>query len=187
MDISKMRAIIETLRTTDVAVRVGVVDGIARYGGTKSAANKKRKAGAASDSHLTNAQLARIHEFGSPAHGLPARSMLNIPLADHREQWMSVFKNKAESFLKKGSLTQLYELMGVAALKIVDGAFQTGGYGKWPPLTRATLLAKLSGSLSKRRAKVAAIFSGEIGMGILIRTAQLRRSFGYEVVQRSKS
>ncbi len=47
-------------------------------------------------------------------------------------------------------------------------------------------MAKLSGSLATRKAKLVKIFSGEIGMGILIRTAQLRKSFGSEVVVREK-
>ncbi len=186
MDIQKMRDLIDTLRSTRVAVRVGVVDGIGRYAGTKAEVGKKRKGGASADSHLTNAQLAKIHEFGSPQHGLPARSMLNVPLADHRDEWIAVFKNKAEAFLVRGKLMDLYALMGVAAEKIVDGAFRTGGYGKWPALTRRTLMAKLSGSLATRKAKLVKIFSGEIGMGILIRTAQLRKSFGSEVVVREK-
>lgn len=164
MDIKKMQALYEGLQMK-VAIQVGVFQ-------DKSV----RKEGG-----LTNADLASIHEYGSPDHGLPARSMLRIPLYDHAQQIMAPFRGKAEEFLAKNKLINLYKLIGVAAEKIVLEAFATGGFGKWAPLTYRTLMAKLSGSLKTRKSKVQKVMEGQIGQGILIDTGQLRRSFSSRV------
>lgn len=130
---------------------------------------------------LTNAELAMYHEYGSPAHGLPPRSMLKVPLTDHAQQVMAPFKGKAEAFLQTGTLLQLYKLIGIAAEKVVLGAFKTGGYGKWTSLKGSTLMAKLKGSLKKRKSKLGQIYAGQAGEGILIDTHQLARAFSSRV------
>lgn len=163
MDLKKMQSLYEGLKTKAV-IQVGVF-------ADKSARNDT----------LTNASLAAIHEFGSPEHNLPARSMLKIPIADHAQEIMEPFKGKADSFLRKGTLLQLYKLIGVACEKVVDGAFQSGGYGKWAPLKYSTLLAKFKGNLKTRKGKLAQIYAGQVGEAILIKTGQLRRSFSSRV------
>lgn len=163
MNIKKLQDLYENLKQTP-HIEVGVFE-------SKSARKDK----------LTNADLAMYHEYGSPAHNLPARSMLKVPLADHAQDLIAVFKGKAEAFLVKGTLRQLYNLVGKAGEKIVIGAFDTGGYGKWPPLTYGTLLGKSKGSLKVRKGKLAQIYAGLTGQGILIRTGQLRRAFSSRV------
>lgn len=164
MDIRKMQDLIEGLKTK-ARVEVGVFQ-----------SDSPRKAG-----ELSNADLASYHEYGSPVHGLPPRSMLRQPIADHAKDIMEPFRNHAEAFLVKGTLAQLYKKIGVAAEKVVQQAFATGGFGKWPQLTYRTLLGKVKGSLKKRKGKLAQIYAGEIGQGILIRTGQLRRAFSSRV------
>lgn len=164
MDLKKLQALREGLKMK-VAIQVGVFQG-------KSA----RK-----DGPLSNADLASIHEYGSPEHGLPARSMLKIPIAEHAQQIMAPFKGKGEEFLAKEKLIKMYKLIGVAAENIVRQAFATGGFGKWAPLTYRTLMAKLSGSLKTRKGKIAKISKGQIGQGILIDSGQLRRAFSSRV------
>lgn len=167
MDIKKMHSLIESLKTKAV-IQVGVF--------SKDTARK--------EGDLTNASLAAIHEFGAPEHGLPARSMLKVPISEHIQEIMSPFKGKAEAFLAKGTLLQLYKLIGIAAEKVVDGAFNSGGYGKWAPLKYETLLGKLRKghkSLHWRKLTIAHVYAGNIGMAILIRTGQLRRSFSSRV------
>ena len=164
MDIKKMERLAETLKTKAV-IQVGVF-----------ADKTARKSG-----KMTNAALAQIHELGSPEHGLPARSMLRIPIHDHAQEIMKPFIGKAEAFLAKGTLLQLYKKIGVACENVVLGAFTTGGYGKWPSLTYKTLMAKLKGSLAKRKSKIGQMYAGEIGEGILIRSGALRRAFSSRV------
>ena len=168
MDITKMKQLYEGLKTRAV-IEVGVFE---------DSSSRKNSGG------LTNADLAMYHELGSPEHGLPARSMLKIPLADHAKEIMAPFRDKAEAYLMKGTLLQLYKLIGIAAEKIVLGAFATGGYGKWAPLKNATIWRKLKGSMSKRVNQYWNIKAGNVGSGILIDTGQLRRAFSSRVIMK---
>jgi hypothetical protein len=137
---------------------------------------------------LTNATLAAIHEFGAPEHGLPARSVLKTPIKDHIKDIMGSVKGKADMILKATDVKKFWDLVGVAAYKVVDGAFRTGGYGKWAPDSYKTLLAKLNKGkfrkLSARKSAIAQIYAGQVGMGILIDTSQLRRSYRSRVIMK---
>jgi len=173
MNIDKMLALAEQLKTRQ-SIQVGVfVGGAAK---NKSARDKGPARG-----RLTNADLAAIHELGAPSVGIPARSMLHVPIHDHAKDIMDPARGKAEELLKSGGALRLWKTVGIACEKVVLGAFSTGGYGKWAPLKRATLLAKLKGSLKKRRGQIAQIVKGERGMEILIDTGQLRRAFSSRV------
>lgn len=132
----------------------------------------------------TNATLAAIHEFGAPEANIPARSMLRVPIKDHANKIMGEIKGKADWLLANGGPMRLWKSIGIAAENVVDDAFATGGFGKWAPLKYATLLAKLKGSLKKRKGTIGKIDKGEAGAGILIDTAQLRRSFSSRVRMR---
>lgn len=169
MNIDKLKQVYEALKTKP-NIQVGVFTGKA----------------ARSDGPLTNADLASCHEHGSPKHGLPARSMLKIPIHDHITDVMKPFRDNAEKALVSGqvSVLRMYKLVGIAAEKIVAQAFATGGFGKWPILKYKTLLGKLKGSLSKRRSKILDMYAGNIGMGILIKTGQLKRAFSSRVRMR---
>ena len=185
MDLQRMNDLIEGLKRR-ASIQVGVF------------ADKSAR----TDGGLTNAGLAAIHEYGSAEHNLPPRSMLRVPIGEHIKEIMEPIKGKAVLMLKSGSLLNLYKTIGIAAEKVVLGAFETGGYGKWPPLTYKTLLEKLRGphgprqvmrngklvwinkkgrSLSKRKGILAQIYAGQVGMGILVATAQLKRSFSSRV------
>lgn len=132
----------------------------------------------------TNATLAAIHELGAPEHGLPARSILKTPLHDHASDIMAPIKGKASQLLEKGGVELLYNSVGAACIKVIEQAFATGGFGKWAPLKYSTMLAKLRGSLSKRKQQIAKVYTGEHGMGILIDTGSLRRAFSYRLVMK---
>lgn len=169
MNINKLKKLYESLGTVP-HIEVGVFQ-------SKTARKEKG---------LTNAGLAEIHEYGSPEHNIPRRSMLKVPLADHAREIMEPFKGKATAFLAKSTLMNLYKLVGIAGEKIVLGAFSSGGYGKWVPLKYSTLLAKLNRgkngvSLKTRKGKLAQIYAGLVGEGILIDSGQLRRAFSSRV------
>lgn len=165
MNIEKMETLAENLKQR-ASIQVGVFE-------SKSA----RESG-----KFTNADLAAIHEYGSPEHNLPPRSMLHVPIAEHSSEIMAPFKGKAEQFLIKGKLKNLYDLIGFACEKVVLGAFETGGYGKWAPLKSNTIWRKLKGSLASKANKFWNIKAGNTGMGILIDTGQLRRAFKSRVI-----
>lgn len=164
MDIKKMHQLVENLKRRAV-ISVGVFQ-------DKTARKEKG---------LTNAMLAQYHELGVPEHNLPARSMLKVPIGDHAQEIMSDFKGKADAFLVHSKLISLYKLIGIKCEKIVLGAFDTGGYGKWAPLKYGTLLGKFKGNLKTRKGKLAQIYGGQIGEAILIRTGALRRAFSSRV------
>lgn len=164
MDITKMKSLLEGLKKK-ASIQVGVFE-----------SETARKDGA-----LTNASLAMIHEMGSPEHNLPARSMLKIPISDHISQVMEPMKGHAEAFLAHSTLVNLYKTIGIAAEKVVAQAFASGGFGKWPSLTYKTLMGKLRGSLKTRKGKLAKIYAGQVGQGILINSGQLRRAFSSRV------
>lgn len=164
MSIDKMKQLIEELRQTP-HIEVGVFE--------KDTARR--------DKGLTNAALASFHEYGSPAHGLPPRSMLKVPIADHAKDIMDPIRGKANELLAKGGAKRLYKLIGIACEKVVQQAFATGGFGKWPALKYKTMLGKVKGSLKKRKGKLAQVYAGMVGQGILIRTGQLKRAFSSRV------
>ena len=56
------------------------------------------KSNARSDG-LTNADLAMIHEFGSPAHNIPERSVLRKPLINNAEAVANLAKNAIGKFI----------------------------------------------------------------------------------------
>lgn len=166
MNLDKLKGLVESLKTKPT-VQVGVFS---------------NKTGRRDD--MTNASLAAIHEFGDTRHGLPARSILITPLKDHAKEIMASVKGKAGELADKGKVAQLWKLTGIAAEKVILQAFSSGGFGKWAHLKGATILAKLHGSMKKRRATLAKVYSGQSGEGILIDTGELRRSFSSRVVMR---
>ena len=129
----------------------------------------------------TNAYLAMVHEFGSPKHGLPPRSMLRVPIAEHAQQIMASVKGQAEQLVKEKGAKSLWDRVGKAAEKVVIGAFDTGGYGKWAPTKVKTTFGKLKGSMKRRLRTFYDVMHGKTGMGILVDTAQLKRSFSSRV------
>lgn len=167
VDLDKLKGLVESLKKVP-HIQVGVFE-----------AKTGRKKGG-----MTNAAVAAIHEYGAPQHGLPARSILRVPLRDNKARIMEPMKGKAIKLVKSSSAMQLWKEIGIACEKVVQQAFDTGGFGKWAPLRRSTLLAKLKGNLRKRQKLIDFIYQGQIGMGILIDTAQLRRAFKSRVVMK---
>jgi hypothetical protein len=174
MSIEKMQKLAEQLKT-----RPDIQVGVFTNGARKNRSVRTQKKGTRGT--LTNADLATIHELGAPSVGIPPRSMLAGPIHDHTKEIMEPIRGKADDLLKTSGALGLWKLVGIACEKVVLGAFSTGGYGKWAPLKRSTLLAKLKGSLSKRRGQIAQIYAGQTGMEILIDTGQLRRAFSSRV------
>ena len=110
------------------------------------------------DSGQTNASIGAVHEFGSYSDNIPRRSFLKDPF--HEKQTAIV--NKVAQLIKANKLEndftlKVFKLIGIYGESIVQEAFETGGFGKWQPLSQQTIDKKKSDS-------------------ILIDTGELRRS-----------
>ena len=117
------------------------------------------KSNARSD-ELTNADLAMIHEFGSPAHNIPERSFLRKPLINNAEAVANLAKNAIGKFIAgKISAVEALGAIGEEAKGISKEAISDGIS---PALKPATIKRKKS---SKP----------------LIDTGQLLNSITYEV------
>jgi len=108
-----------------------------------------------------NATIGATHEFGSFTKNIPQRSFLKMPIAENSDK-LTQSINFEEELTRKEGVKNIFEKMAVNAVAIVQTAFETGGYGKWQPLSNQTIKKKKSAS-------------------ILIDTAQLRKSITYRV------
>lgn len=131
----------------------------------------------------TNAEIGFIHEMGSHAHGIPRRSFLWDTFTFHGEQLMKTLKPVTETLFKKGKVDEYLKEVGIACTNLVVEAFHTGGWGAWAPLKYATLLAKLKGSLKKRKALIGQIYAGQGGDTPLTDSGQLWQSIASRTVK----
>jgi phage gpG-like protein len=85
---------------------------------------------------VNNATIGAVHEYGSPARGIPARSFLRVPLNDNLQGEMeksgAFTKEQARDVIKTGSLVPWLRQVAVLGEGVVRKAFATGGGGKWP-------------------------------------------------------
>lgn len=112
---------------------------------------------------ITNSEIALKHEFGSIEENIPPRSFLRMPL-EHKGRDITKFLtgNKVKDLILKGDLEGVMKLLGVKAESIIQLAFDSGGFGKWPRNSAMTI--KLKG-----------------GDRPLIHTSQLRRAVTSQV------
>lgn len=113
------------------------------------------------DGESTNASVGAAHEYGT--ENMPKRSFLRMPLAKYLDKEIEssdFFSDKnLKEIIKTKSFVKLGEVIGSIAVKVVDDAFQTGGFGEW----------KESNMDNKKVHQT------------LVETGQLRRSIAYEV------
>lgn len=113
------------------------------------------------DGGPTNAQVGAAHEFGTTK--LPVRSFLRVPLAEHLGEYLeaagAVSPEAFAQIIAAGSFVPWAKKVGIVAENVVADAFDTGGFGKWPP----------SDMTHKKVART------------LVETAQLRNSITSEV------
>lgn len=82
----------------------------------------------------TNASIGALHEYGSSK--MPIRSFLRVPLTDNLNKSLEASdafdKDALSEVVKTGDIRPWLKKVSVLAEGIVAGAFETGGYGKWP-------------------------------------------------------
>ena len=78
-------------------------------------------------------KIGAIHEYGK-------RSFLREPLNTKKKDILGTIDNQWKAIFEKGKdAKDALEIIGVKATNISKGAFTTLGYGKWEPITDATL------------------------------------------------
>lgn len=88
---------------------------------------------------VTNPSLAYIHEFGSPAHNVPARPFL-VPGAESITPMAAkIFEKGIKSAIegKSGALTTALRQVGVVAQDAVQHKIETGPFAPLSPVTIA--------------------------------------------------
>lgn len=136
----------------DYAVKVGLV-------GSKGSEEHE------GSDDMDNAAIGLIQEFGSVTNNIPPRSFLRMPIEEKQADIISEMQEYIDA--EGGAQAvgkRFYERLGVAAVKAVQDAFSSGGFGQWPPNTDETAAKKGSSAP-------------------LIDTGQLRRAVDYEVVR----
>ena len=130
-------------RLVGVEVLIGVADDDQpdpKKSNTKIVPNKRK------EGEMTNAQLAYIHETGSPINNIPARPFLNPGIKDSKEDWSTHLRRAGEAALdgNASATTREYNAAGMVALIAVKKKITAGIP---PPLKPATVAAR------KRRTK----------------------------------
>lgn len=104
--------------------------------------SKKAKAGVykATTSDLSNADLGAIHEFGGG--NSPARSWLRLPLTKKAAWIVAQAARGAKQLLAAGRMDEVLARMGISAEVSIIDAFETDGWGTWPPNAPSTIAKK---------------------------------------------
>jgi hypothetical protein len=144
------------------------------------------KQNARKDDHgnpINNPTLGLVHEKGSVSRHIPRRSFLLVPLMDLLPKRINqIGKSVWDSLIRDKGLRSAFRHLAVEGENIVQGAFSTGGYGKWAPW--ATKYGR-SRELEARHKRRKMRFIGPIQLAILVRTAQLRKSISSKVMGRA--
>lgn len=113
----------------------------------------------------SNATIGLQHEFGVASKNLPMRSWLRMPLNEKLPEELKNIGKDTMKALTDTDVENLFAKIGIKAEAIIQEAFDTGGFGKWSPLSAKTIESK---GFDKK----------------LIETTQLRRSVSSEVVKK---
>jgi len=112
---------------------------------------------------IDNVTLGAIHEFGSETKGIPPRSFIRMPLEERAKDLRADIVREIGDYVRNNQSEETaLKRIGIAAENIIQKAFDTKGFGKWPALKASTIAKK--GSASP-----------------LIDTAEMRRAITSEV------
>lgn len=121
------------------------------------------------EGELDNATLGMIQMFGSVTKNIPPRDFLLMPIETHGKDIVKRLDTAAvREAIDAGDVKKVFALLGAAGEDYVQQAFETSGFGQWPPNKAATIARKGSDRP-------------------LIDTAQLRRAITSDVVKASEA
>ena len=191
-DLTELNRIMKMLKE-NYTLRVGII------GSTATAEHN--------DDGLTNAELGTFHEFGGTSKNgkeqPPRRSFLEDPLKlklnFNSEDMKPLRKVLWKQFFVKKAPQQFYDELGAKALEIIEGAFNTNGYGMWKSLSmplfserwdkaekaygkleKAMLQGKIPYDLKRLNNAMKQISNPQI----LTETGRLRKSISYKVIKK---
>lgn len=158
-NVNGLDQMIKALKGKPPSARVGIL-------GSTNPRNNARSsmtyASVANSQATSNATVGAAHEFGTSK--IPMRSFLRVPLMDLLDKEIdssgALDKDVLKNVIKSGSVLPWLTKITILAQKIVLGAFDSGGYGKWP---------SWKGNYTSNTGQ------------ILLDTQQLRNSITYEV------
>lgn len=87
----------------------------------------------------SNAEIALVHEFGSPAQGIPERSFMRSTIDANRQKYHREMQRIADKVLSGAPTTQALNLLGMRAANDMKRTIQ-GGIP--PPLKPETVARK---------------------------------------------
>lgn len=91
---------------------------------------------------LTNVEIALIHEFGSPAMGIPERSFVRSSFRNHRPEYIGMLKKMMPAvYRNKLSVNKMLAVVGAVMASDMKRGI-TDGAGIPPPLKAETIAAK---------------------------------------------
>lgn len=152
VELAGLDKLLKALKAKPPVARIGIL-------GDKAARKEETSKKGAS-----NAEIGAVHEYGSIGKGIPQRSFLRVPLADHLEKEMeesgALSDEESKQVIKQGSVIPWLKKIAVLAEGVVRKGFDTGGFGKWAPHSKG--------------------YQNNTGM-VLVDTTQLRDSIVSEV------
>lgn len=108
------------------------------------------------------AQYMAANEFGSVSRKLPVRSSIRMPLEKKQKEIAAYAEGHAREHIESGDIKAIFEDVGIAGQAKIQEAFDSGGFGTWPPDSDKTIARKGSDA-------------------VLIDTGLARKSVTYEV------
>jgi hypothetical protein len=88
------------------------------------------------------AEYMAANEFGSIERKLPVRSSIRMPLETKQGDIASYVEKKAKGHIEKGDINAIFEDIGIAGQSKIQEAFDTRGFGSWPPDADKTIQRK---------------------------------------------
>ena len=163
IDIKSLERLEETLNKRFIT-KVGILgNSSSRATITRASSGKAKITKDETLAEASNADIGLLHEFGSYTRHVPERSFLRSPLMLYLKDAVSEASSKINKAIMDSDIVKAYSLLGIAAEKVIQEAFKTGGFGQWQKLSSRTIAGKGSSA-------------------ILIDSGQLRKSITSKVV-----
>lgn len=94
---------------------------------------------------ITLAGIGAVHEFGTDKAGrgrsttIPERSFIRMPLETGQDDIENKIEPRMQELIENGDIKGIFELIGIAGEARVKEAFETSGFGTWPPNSPITI------------------------------------------------
>jgi hypothetical protein len=103
------------------------------------------KAGSrADDSGKTNAEIGADHEYGVKSRRIPRRSFLEMPMVLKFGKFLQAQAVSLLEIMNASGAQGFLRGTALIAGQTIDKAFDTGGWGNWPPNAPLTVFLKKS-------------------------------------------